>query len=286
MKKIKVSANWDTSENLVERLIRQFKTPNINLSDIEFVSDDSYDIIVFFNYVNQPIKINSKSYVFPNEPSWSGSHQKSFDSNTTVFGFKQNLYNGNFIESVSHTFYGGRGPWVDSLDFWSYENLKEFKFNKSKNISSSITRLKIDNGLTCLYPQRFIISKLIDKLPFIDFYGGGDCSPKRKDSLIDYRFNIAIENEYSDNWITEKFYDSILTDTIPIYFGCKNIREIYPEDGYILIDNIDDLTSIENLLINIEKNADKIYNEKIIGLRKIKERYFKEFNLLKKIIDL
>ena len=238
MKKIKVSANWDTSENVVERLIRQFKTPNINLSDIEFVSDDSYDIIVFFNYVNQPIKINSKSYVFPNEPSWSGSHQKSFDSNTTVFGFKQNLYNGNFIESVSHTFYGGRGPWVDSLDFWSYENLKEFKFNKSKNISSSITRLKIDNGLTCLYPQRFIISKLIDKLPFIDF------------------------------------------------FGCKNIREIYPEDGYILIDNIDDLTSIENLLINIEKNADKIYNEKIIGLRKIKERYFKEFNLLKKIIDL
>ena len=25
---------------------------------------------------------------------------------------------------------------------------------------------------------------------------------------------------------------------IPIYFGCKNIKEIYPEDGYILIDDI------------------------------------------------
>ena len=64
---------------------------------------------------------------------------------TTAFhkmGRVNNLYNGNFIESVSHTFYGGRGPWVDSLDFWSYENLKEFENDYGKEFSDIDKRFK------------------------------------------------------------------------------------------------------------------------------------------------
>ena len=117
-------------------------------------------------------------------------------------------------------------------------------------------------------------------------FNGGNSSPKRHDSLVNYKFNISIENEYQDNWISEKFYDNILTDTIPIYFGCKNIKEIYPEDGYILIENINDVNQINELLYYVEKNADEIYQQKINGLKKIKEKYFKEFNLLKKIVEL
>ena len=286
MKKIKISANWDTSEKLTERLLKEFKTPEIDLSDVEFVYDDSYDIIIFFNHVNGVIKDGAKSYVFPHEPSWAGVHQKHFNGDTIVFGFNKDLYTGNCVELLAHTFYGGRGPWVDSLDFWCYENLKDSSFIKNKNISSSITGLNSDNGPTCLYPQRYKISKIINNLSFVDFYGGDDCSPKRQDSLINYRFNIAIENEYSDNWITEKFYDSILTETIPIYFGCKNIKEIYPEDGYILIDDINDFNMIEKLLNHINENAEEIYNKKIVGVKKIKEKYFKEYNLLKKIVAL
>jgi len=43
---------------------------------------------------------------------------------------------------------------------------------------------------------------------------------------------------------------------------------------------------VRNLLYNINDNADEIYNQKITGLKKIKEKYFKEFNPLKKIIEL
>ena len=121
---------------------------------------------------------------------------------------------------------------------------------------------------------------------FVDVFNGGNRSQKRHDALIDYKFNLSIENEYQDNWISEKFYDNILTDTIPIYFGCKNIKEIYPEDGYILIENINDVNQINELLYYVEKNADEIYQQKINGLKKIKEKYFKEFNLLKKIVEL
>jgi hypothetical protein len=286
MKKIRISANYDSSQNLTERLIKQFKTPDIDLSEIEFVYDDSYDVIIFFNHVNILVKENVKSYVLPHEPSWVGSHQKTFKDGTTVFGFNKNLYEGDCVEKLSHTFYGGRGPWVDKLDFWCYENLKDKTFTKTKNISSSITKLNEDYGGTCLYPQRFKISNIIDDMSFIDSYGGGNCSPERKDSLIDYKFNIVVENEYSNNWITEKFYDCILTDTIPIYYGCKNIKEIYPEGGYILINDINNLDEIKSLLNNINENADKIYSENINSIKKIKKRYFEEYNLLKLIINL
>jgi hypothetical protein len=285
VKKIRVSADYDSSQNLTERLLKQFKTPKVDLSNIEFVYDDSYDVVVFFNYVNLPIKENSKSYVIPHEPSWIGSHQKRFKDGTIVLGFNENLYDGECIETLAHTFYGGRGPWVDKLEFWCYEHLVDETFTKTKNISSSITKLKDNNGSTCLYPQRFAISNLVDELSFIDCYGGSG-SPQRKDALVNYKFNIAIENEHSNNWISEKFYDNILTDTIPIYYGCKNIKEIYPEGGYILINDINNIEEIKSLLENINKNAEKIYSENIDLIRKIKKRYFEEYNLLKLIINL
>jgi hypothetical protein len=126
---------------------------------------------------------------------------------------------------------------------------------------------------------------MIEELNFIDGFNGSS-SPKRQDALVDYKFNIAIENEHQDNWITEKFYDCVLTDTIPIYFGCKNIKEIYPEGGYILIEDINDLDYVKKLLEDINNNSDKIYSDNIDSLLKIKKRYFKEYNLLKKIINL
>jgi hypothetical protein len=285
MKKIRISAAYDTSENLTERLIKQFKTSEIDLSNVKFVYDNSYDIIVFFNYQNIDIKHNTKSVVFPHEPSWTGTHQKKFANDTIVYGFSKELYTGNFIESISHTFYGGRGPWVDELSFWNYDNLINSKFNKTKLISSSITKLNTNYQWPCIYPQRY---KILDRLRLInniDIFDG-DNSPKRKDALVDYKFNISIENSYEKNWITEKFYDNILTDTIPIYFGCKNIKEIYPEDGYILIEDINDIDGIEKLLKNIIENSEEIYNEKILGLKRIKEKYFRENNLLKKIITI
>jgi hypothetical protein len=250
------------------------------------VFDDTYDTIIFFNHINLEYKPNTNVYIFPHEPSWSGSHQKHLPNNSTIFGFDKSLYIGNCIEGPAHTFYGGRGPWVDPLEFWCYDNLKNITLNKTKNISSSVTKLNENNGVTCTYPQRYEISKLIDELDFVDFFGGGDCSPKKQDALVNYKFNLAIENEHSNNWITEKFYDGILTDTVPIYYGCKNIKELYPEDGYILIEDINDIDGIKNLLTHINENSDRIYNSKLEGMRKIKQKYFQEFNLLKKIIKL
>jgi hypothetical protein len=283
--KIKICASWTSTTEATKRVLYQFKTPKINLDDVEFVYDNSYDLIIFFNNVCEQLKEGSNAFIFPHEPSWTGTHQKVLSKNVTIFGFDKQIYTGNCIELLAHTFYGGRGDWVDPQSFWNYDFLSKASFTKSKNISCSITKLKENNGPTCLYPQRHKLAEFINN-KFIDMYGGWlDNSPKRHDALVNYKFNISIENEHINNWITEKFYDCILTDTIPIYFGCKNIKEVYPEDGYILIEDINDVDGIEKMLKEIDKNSEDIYNQKLPGLLKIKEKYFAENNLLKRILN-
>ena len=188
--KIKFCAGWDTSEEITKRLITQFKTPNIDLSDIEFVYDDSYDVIVFNNYVTEEPKKGSRACVFFHEPSWSGSHQKDYKNykDFTVFGHYKELYNSDkIIEIPSHLFYGGRGPWCEGWDFWSYDNIINSKFEKTKNISSVVSNLGfgVDNHPQgCLYNERCnLISKLIDEIPFVDFYGWGQNETNLKGSI-------------------------------------------------------------------------------------------------------
>lgn len=290
MKKIRLCPNWASSSEVLDRIIKQFKTPDINLDNIQFVDDDSYDIIIYFNYISIPPLPNKKAYIFPNEPYWVGNHQKDISSypNATIFGFDciNNHYSGLCEESIMGMVYGGQGPPYDTTDFWNYENLINIETKKEKIISCTITPKKDRFSDTCLYPARYNIVNNILNLDFIDFYGGWKMFGNKKDALVNYYFNLTIENESNKNLITEKFYDAILTNTIPIYFGCTNIKEIYPENGYIQIHDINDIDNIKKLLIEINNNYKDIYLSMIDETKKIKSKLFNKYNLLKKIIGL
>ena len=291
--KIKICAGWDSSENVTKRLLDQFKTDNNH--DNEFVYDDSYDLIVFNNYVTEEPKQNSKAYIFFHEPTWSGNHQKTFSQyrNITIFGYDKNNYDSpeNVIETPACLFYGGAGQWREGNDFWNYNNLKEYPFNKDKNISSIVSTLGNDErsySEGCIYKKRIkAITSIIEKCNFIDVYGWGDKHlPLKKDGLIRYKFSICIENSSEKNYISEKFYDCILTNTIPIYFGCKNIRNFLPEAGYFLIENIDDTKTLIDQLNYININSEKLYEQMLPELLKIKKKYFNDLNLLTRINNL
>ena len=77
-----------------------------------------------------------------------------------------------------------------------------------------------------------------------------------------------------------------MTNTIPIYYGCKNIKDFLPENGYFYIDNIDNVENILDLLIDINTNADSYYNKMLPELQKIKQKYFDIYNPLKIINNL
>lgn len=296
--KIKLTCNWTSSEEITRRLIEQFNT-GTDLDDIEFVYSDDYELLVAFGYITEIPKNNNPVFVFPQEPTWSGNHQKYFNNipNVKIFGFNDFDYSPkeNVIETLSHMFYGGTGPIQEGWDFWNYENITKNKFDKTKEICSFISNRGIDhteftNG--CLYPQRVNLVKSInEKLSFLNFYGWGDgngknlkpFTPKKCEVLKDYKFCLTIENSSEPNYLSEKFYDCILTDTVPIYFGCENIEEHWFEKGFIKLENITDMEYVTDKLNWINDNSEDLYKELYPRIQKMKKRYFEEFNLIKKI---
>jgi hypothetical protein len=306
--KIKFFCPWDSSENIATRVLAHFLTSPEDIADIEIVYDESYEVGICFNHdCHAPLtNPNKKYFIFPQEPYWNGNHQRNIPKNISIFGFEKEKYQisgGKVEESIMYALYGGVGHPHDNINVWNYNYLTTNNFIKTDNISSSITTKSENRDPTCLYPKRVTILKSILNEPYIDIFG---CENKNNgtstlftdatnvkqgyynkiDIVAPYKFSLTIENTYSKNYITEKFYDAILTDCIPIYYGVNNLKEYYPEDGYFLIEDIDDIISIKKLLKEINSNADDIYKQKLVGAKKIKQKYFAEYNLLKKIVSV
>lgn len=297
MIRVKATCNWANNTEIRKRLIDQFDVGDLS-KEIEFVEDEDYDLLVAFGYITEIPNNNQPLFVFPQEPTWSGGHQKNFPNlkNLKVFGYDKKNYSieEQLVETVSHMFYGGTGPWQEGWDFWNYNNIKNYEFTKTKDFCAFISNRGIDHrefSEGCLYPDRIKLVKSInEKVPYVDFYGWGDGNGKnlkpfalkKWESLKEYKFCLTIENSNEQNYLSEKFYDCILTDTVPIYFGCKNIEEIWSEKGYIKLDSLDNDYVIKKLDY-IKDNSDKIYEEYLPEIQKMKKKYFDNFNIIKKI---
>ena len=72
----------------------------------------------------------------------------------------------------------------------------------------------------------------------IDLYGNGfNYISNKEDGLIDYFFSVAYENDDTDDYFSEKVLDCFATKTIPIYYGSKNIKNYFNEEGIIFFDD-------------------------------------------------
>jgi hypothetical protein len=123
------------------------------------------------------------------------------------------------------------------------------------------------------------------KLP-IDIYGRG-CKfylwmndPRIKGEFKElepyenYQFHISIENCSLNHYFSEKVMNPLLCNTTPIYMGCKNIEEYFPNTTILLSGEIeDDFKILKDICNNPE-----VYN-KTIDVDKIKNRIFLLRNL-------
>ena len=83
-----------------------------------------------------------------------------------------------------------------------------------------------------------------DMVPCMGSGPTGEYVPFKGDILVDYAFSIAMENEVSDDYFTEKICDCFLTGTVPIYYGTKNIGKYFNAEGIITFETIEELKEI------------------------------------------
>lgn len=73
-------------------------------------------------------------------------------------------------------------------------------------------------------------------------------------ALIPYKYHFNAENSFTYNYITEKFYDPVMVDTLVFYSGAINAMSVYPKQGFVCMDLDDFQLNAEIMVKCIEDN--------------------------------
>jgi len=98
-------------------------------------------------------------------------------------------------------------------------------------------------------------------VPFYSSYKG---TVKRKSDIFPkYRFALCYENAILPGYITEKIFDCMRSDCVPIYLGAPNINEYLPQDTYIDRRKFSDDEQLASYILSIDEVKYEHYREGI-----------------------
>jgi len=120
---------------------------------------------------------------------------------------------------------------VDDFDLYGYRwELKEFK-NRYLNKFNLIFKIFKNN---------------------LKVYKG--IANNKKNLLPNYKFTFCLENSKNyQGYITEKIFHCFFYNTVPVYFGAKNIDKFIPKECYINYDYFDNMNELNKYLKSIDK---------------------------------
>lgn len=131
-----------------------------------------------------------------------------------------------------------------------------------------------------MHRLRYAFTKKMEaSISELERFGKGFKWVERKaDALDPYEFHVAIENHIGKDVWTEKLADAFLGWCIPIYCGCPNVYDYFPEESIIAIDIHDMEGSIAKIKEIIAKEGE--YERRFEALKEARRRVLEEYNLL------
>jgi hypothetical protein len=205
----------------------------INEGDVVFFTDSSLNLV-------ENIKVNCKKIAWLIEPP--SVYIQSYNY------IKSNFDKFNLILSHQESLIGISDK-VKMCPMWcSWVSTDKHKIEtKTKKLSIIASNKKDTQGQRLRHD---IINTIRNKTE-IDLYGGlTSCGigynpiKNKSEGLSPYMFSIIIENEKSPYFFTEKIIDSLITGTVPIYWGADKIGNFFNTEGFIFINNLEDMISI------------------------------------------
>lgn len=277
-KKIWIVCWWDEifDKNVALRTFRNWPD-----NDYFELDEENYEYLIVLGALNNKnikyFRDPQKTIGFMLEPEWSTNWQRDLHKFCKyVVAQSKNMYPyaNNIIEHPMFMF-------TESTDHHTFYLNNQFKKTKRMSIISS------NYGHKYNYTKRHALFKgLLDTDLDIDFYGRrwelNDSrykgSPHNKsDAIADYQYSIAIENSSYDNYVTEKFFDLVVCNTVPIYYGAPNITEVYPENSFIHIDFSGPIEDTVEQITDVYYNDD--YELRLPYVLEAKNLYYTKYNI-------
>ena len=275
--KIWVVANWPEvyDPNVGMRCFRNWPDNN----RFQLSKDDYEYLIVLGGFRDNDIsyfKNKEKTIGFLLEPEWSTNWQRDLDKYCKyVVAQDQNMFEGDNV--IEHPLF----MFTQSTDWHHFYVSSNFpKFSRMSIISSNY-------GHKFNYIKRHALFKgLLNTDLDIHFYGRNwnlddpryKGSPYNKsDAIVNYEYSIAIENSSYPNYLTEKFFDLTVCNTVPLYYGCPNAAEIYPSESFIELDFDGPIEKTVEQVREIYNNDS--YSDRLPHVLAAKELYYTKYNI-------
>lgn len=153
-------------------------------------------------------------------------------------------YDAHILESISNAcFYPGcAGVWY-GRNCENIINERQFE-KKQKNISI----VSSQKTMCEMHKIRLELARQCKRNGWADTFGtfDGGNYVSIEESLANYRYSFAIENDISDYFFTERITSCFAAQTIPIYMGARKIEQFFNMDGIIRLDknSLNDLEKI------------------------------------------
>jgi hypothetical protein len=129
-----------------------------------------------------------------------------------------------------------------------------------------------------LHRLRFeFTQKLRAAVPELDVFGHGVRFIEDKAEALDrYRYHVAIENHICRHHWTEKLSDCFLGLCLPLYHGCPNVADYFPEESFIPIDITDFPSALETIMKTVR---DREYEKRLPALREARRLVLEQYSL-------
>ena len=101
----------------------------------------------------------------------------------------------------------------------------------------------------------------------VDIYGecGISCNVKNENRYLskqcrerlsrEYMFFLSFENSFCEDYVTEKLFDSLLFDSVPIVYGLGNYEKWLPKSAYINALDFQSPRHLTEYLLYLSKNT-------------------------------
>jgi hypothetical protein len=208
----------------------------------EFINNKPDRYTHLFTYYDEILKTHPKSTFFLATTSWMQGYiprHKKFSVSALVGGKNNPVFSGY---AIRHNLWRAKDKIIIPKDFYLSTECRwsEGDYNNNKTIQGSIVKFS-------------------------------------KAPLFDSQFHLAIESTYLTNVFSEKLIDCFQTKTVPIHYGCPNIKDFFNIDGIFVAQSVNEIINICNnltpdtynsMMPAIEDNYNKshkycIYDEQI-----------------------
>ena len=240
--RVKLIGSWCPSEQLCREWDRMSQG-NLRWNDLEVTWEDRD--VDFFVVVNRPFPgeryVPERTIVFQMEP-WCGEPWQTWGVKT--WGEWAEPDPSRFLQVRSHRTHLNNAFWQLKA---SYEELRTRPVRKTRGLSSVCSGKYFDPGHVKRVDFLKFLEEKDDDVVRVDVWAHdnplgfrswvGPHPPGEKDAaLLPYRYFFAAENNRERNFVTEKLWEPLLTETLCFYWGAPNAAEWVDPRAFVPLD--------------------------------------------------